>query len=206
MAIRRESRLAGIRCIVGLGNPGAQYEKTRHNAGFWLLDILAEQTGVFWRYEAKFHGESCRWESTAGSLWLLKPQTFMNASGRSVQALGQFFKIVPEEILVVHDELDLPPGEARLKKGGGHAGHNGLKDIAACLGTPLFWRVRLGVGRPPHRGGVDFVLSAPPAQEWDLIHHAIHETLAVLPNLLAGEWDRAMNQLHQPKKAPKISG
>ena len=139
--------MSEIKLIVGLGNPGPQYESTRHNAGFWWVDQVCAETGSKLNLEAKFFGHAGKLNG-AIEAWLLKPTTFMNASGRAVGAIAKFYKITPEEILVIHDELDLPPGTTKLKKGGGHGGHNGLKDIAAQLGTPDFWRLRIGIGHP----------------------------------------------------------
>ena len=148
-----------LRLIVGLGNPGADYDKTRHNVGFWLLDSLARRYGGVFRREAKFHGEACQVSVDGHPLWLLKPQTFMNRSGASVIALARFYKLVPEAILVVHDELDLPPGAVRLKRGGGHGGHNGLRDIIQQLGSREFLRLRLGIGHPgDSRAVINYVL------------------------------------------------
>lgn len=192
----------GIRLVVGLGNPGREYEDTRHNAGFWWVERIAAQLGAGFKVEAKFHGRAARAALNHRDVWLLQPQTYMNASGRSVSALAGFFKIEPEEILVAHDELDLPPGAARLKQGGGHAGHNGLRDIAASLKTPGFWRLRLGIGHPGDRAQVsDFVLDAPRREEYELIDEALDRSLAVLPHLVVGDFAAAMQILHAaPKK------
>lgn len=187
----------GIRLIVGLGNPGKEYEDTRHNAGFWLVDRLASAGRASFRAEAKFHGLAAKVSLERQDVWLLKPQTYMNASGRAVSALAGFYKIAPDEILVVHDELDLPPGAAKLKKGGGHAGHNGLRDIAAALKTPDFWRLRLGIGHPGDRAKVvDFVLRPPRKEEAELVHEAIDGALDVVSRLAAGDFGGAMNKLH----------
>lgn len=186
----------GIRLFVGLGNPGAQYEDTRHNAGFWWIDQICAQTSSKTSLEAKFFGHSGRLNAHADT-WLLKPTTFMNASGRAVAALARFYKIAPEAILVVHDELDLPPGTARLKQGGGHGGHNGLKDIAAQLGTNNFWRLRLGVGHPGERSEVvNYVLHAPMREEMQQIESAMDASALVLPQLLEGKFEAAMLKLH----------
>jgi len=150
-----------MKLVVGLGNPGREHEATRHNAGFWWVDRLAARAGAHLRAESRFHGYAGKVVDGGRECWLLKPTTFMNVSGRAVQALTQFFKITPDDMLVVHDELDLPPGEVRLKKGGGSAGHNGLKDITAHLG-PDYWRLRIGIGRPVDRDQmVNYVLNAP---------------------------------------------
>ena len=186
-----------IRLIVGLGNPGREYETTRHNAGFWWVDELAHREKLSFRSDAKFHGEVVRGQFEGQEVWLLKPQTFMNLSGRAVGALAQFYKIAPAEILVVHDELDLQPGIARLKLGGGHGGHNGLKDIIAHLGTKDFWRLRLGVGHPGDRAEVvNYVLNAPRREERDLIEEAMQHSLYVAPLVIAGKTEAAMLKLH----------
>lgn len=191
----------GIRLVVGLGNPGKEYERTRHNAGFWLVERYATQSGVVLRKDQKFKALVGRQE--ASGTWLLLPQTFMNLSGQPVQMLAGFFKIKPEEILVVHDELDFPPGVARLKQGGGIAGHNGLRDISQRIGSHDYWRLRLGVGRPqPGREGADYVLEKPPAEEKSAIDAAIDKALALLPQMLAGDMQSAMNKLHTEDKPP----
>jgi PTH1 family peptidyl-tRNA hydrolase len=191
-----------IRLVVGLGNPGKEHERDRHNAGFWLVERLAAAQGVVLRKDAKFQALVGRMEAggSAGA-WLLLPQTYMNASGRPVQMLAGFFKIRPEEILVVHDELDFPPGTARIKQGGGIAGHNGLKDISQRLATHDYWRLRLGVGKPPDReSGADYVLHKPAAEERAAIDAAIENSLAVLPLCLAGDQQGAMQKLHSQDK------
>lgn len=186
-----------IGVIVGLGNPGAEYADTRHNAGFWWVDALARSAGIHWSREAKFHGMTGR----AGECWLLKPATFMNHSGRSLAALTQFYKLAPEQILVVHDELDLPPGMARLKQGGGHGGHNGLRDIIERLGSKDFWRLRLGIGHPGDKNQVvDYVLHRPSKDDYAAITTVIVHSMEVLPLIAAGEMQRAMHQLHTDKK------
>jgi PTH1 family peptidyl-tRNA hydrolase len=190
-----------IRLVVGLGNPGKEYERTRHNAGFWLVERFAKANALVLRKDAKFQALVGRHEETGA--WLLLPQSFMNASGRPVQMLAGFFKIKPEEILVVHDELDFPPGVARVKQGGGIAGHNGLKDISQRLATHEYWRLRLGVGKPPAgREGADYVLEKPPAEEKAAIEAAIEKSLAVLPQMLTGDMQGAMNRLHTEEKPP----
>ena len=190
-----------IRLVVGLGNPGKEYERTRHNAGFWLVERFAQANHVALRKEAKYQALVGRIDP-AGA-WLLMPQSFMNASGRPVQMLAGFFKIKPEEVLVVHDELDFPPGVARVKQGGGIAGHNGLKDISQRLATHEYWRLRLGVGKPPAgREGADYVLEKPPAEEKAAIDAAIEKSLDVLPQMLAGDMQGAMNKLHTEEKPP----
>jgi peptidyl-tRNA hydrolase, PTH1 family len=199
-------QMNAIRLIVGLGNPGREYETTRHNAGFWWVDNLAAGKGVALAMEKKFHGLAARLSAAGREVWLLEPQTFMNRSGQGVAALAHFYKMAPEEILVVHDELDLPPGTARLKQGGGHGGHNGLKDIIAHLGTPNFWRLRLGIGHPGDREEVvNYVLNPPRREEQELIEAALEKGLAVVPQLLAGDIQAAMLKLHtnEAKKEKK---
>jgi peptidyl-tRNA hydrolase, PTH1 family len=191
----------GIRLIVGLGNPGQEYERTRHNAGFWLVERYAQANGVVLRKDAKFKALVGRLD--AHGAWLLLPQSFMNLSGQPVQMLAGFFKIKPEEILVVHDELDFPPGVARLKQGGGIAGHNGLKDISQRLATHEYWRLRLGVGKPPPgREGADYVLERPPADEKSAIDAVIDKAIELLPQMIAGDMQSAMNKLHTDEKPP----
>jgi PTH1 family peptidyl-tRNA hydrolase len=189
---------APIRLVVGLGNPGREHEATRHNAGFWFADALARALGVRFALEARFHGALAR---AGADLRLLEPSTYMNLSGRAVAAVARFFAIAPEEILVAHDELDLAPGEVRLKFDGGVAGHNGLKDIRAQLGTAQFWRLRLGIGHPresaiPQQAVVDYVLRPPRPDELPAIDEAIGRALATWPVLAAGDHERAMTVLH----------
>jgi len=193
--------MSGIKLFVGLGNPGGEYEDTRHNAGFWWIDRLAAISNSKLAKESKFFGQAGKLKSSApDEAWLLKPTTFMNASGRSVGALAKFYKIAPEDILVIHDELDIPPGQAKLKKGGGHGGHNGLKDIAAHLGTNDFWRLRLGIGHPGDRNEViNFVLRAPSKTELQLIESSIDNSTPLLNLLLNGEFEAAMLKLHTKK-------
>jgi PTH1 family peptidyl-tRNA hydrolase len=196
----------GIRLFAGLGNPGPQYEATRHNAGFWWIDQIAREVGAQPSSEAKFFGKAARFKSFEQEAWLLQPMTFMNASGRSVAALARFYKIAPEEILVIHDELDLSPGHAKLKLGGGHGGHNGLKDISAQLGTPNFWRLRLGIGHPGEKSAVvGYVLHAPSRDEARLIEDTICQSMHLLPMLLQGSFEAAMLKLHTKPKAEKSS-
>jgi PTH1 family peptidyl-tRNA hydrolase len=193
-----------IRLVVGLGNPGKEYERTRHNAGFWLVERFAAASGVALRKDPKYQALVGRMEAGA---WLLLPQSFMNSSGRAVQMLAGFFKVKPEEILVVHDELDFPPGTARIKQGGGIAGHNGLKDISQRIGSHDYWRLRLGVGRPPAgTEGGDYVLHKPSAEERAAIDASIENALGVLPQCIAGDLQGAMQKLHsqdKPAPAPK---
>jgi PTH1 family peptidyl-tRNA hydrolase len=189
-----------MRLVVGLGNPGREYEATRHNAGFWWVENLAIACDVRFKTEARFHSRVARLTADGNDCWLLLPQTFMNASGRAVAALAGFYKIAIDDILVVHDELDLPPGAARLKKGGGVAGHNGLKDISAKLG-PEFWRLRLGIGHPGDRAEVvNYVLHPPRVEEAELISAAIERSLELWQLILAGEMEKAMLRLHTPSK------
>jgi len=186
-----------IKLIVGLGNPGREYEATRHNAGFWWVDELARTHNANFKADSKFHGLVARASLHGHEVHLLKPQTFMNASGRGVIALALFYKIVPEQILVVHDELDLPPGSAKLKLGGGHGGHNGLKDIIAHLGTKDFWRLRVGIGHPGDRAEVvNFVLNAPRKEEQVLIDEALQRALDVAAPIIEGKMEAAMLKLH----------
>lgn len=195
-----------IRLVVGLGNPGKEYERTRHNAGFWLVERFAASSGAHFRKDPKYQALVARLENahSASGCWLLLPQSFMNASGRAVQMLAGFFKIRPEEILVVHDELDFQPGVVRLKQGGGIAGHNGLRDISQRLATHDYWRLRLGVGRPPAgTEGGDYVLHKPSAEDRSAIDAAIDKALGLLPQMLAGDMQGAMNKLHTETKEEK---
>jgi PTH1 family peptidyl-tRNA hydrolase len=190
-----------LRLIVGLGNPGAQYEDTRHNAGFWWLESLARKLGVALRNEAKFHGRAGKLASAQGDIWLLCPDTFMNLSGKSVAALARFYKIPPEFILVAHDELDLPPGTARLKQGGGHGGQNGLKDIHVQLGSSNYWRLRIGIGHPGSKEAVTgHVLGKPMPVERERMLAAIEAALDVWPELAAGNFAAAQLKLHTVAK------
>lgn len=185
-----------IRMIVGLGNPGAEYAQTRHNAGFWLVDLLATQHGGSFRTERKFAADLAVVNIAGVELRLLKPQTFMNRSGGSVQAAAAYLKIPVSGILVAHDELDLAPGDARLKLGGGHGGHNGLRSVLAHLG-PDFWRLRLGIGHPGHRAEViDYVLNRPSREDDVLIHQAVADAADVIPILLGSGDQQAMHKLH----------
>lgn len=192
-----------IRIVAGLGNPGRGYAGTRHNAGFWFVSKLAAKLGVTFSHESKFAGDVAR----AGTMWMIMPSTFMNESGRAVAEIARFHGVLPGEILVVHDELDLRPGDARLKHGGGHAGHNGLRDIDARLGSADFWRLRLGIGHPrdtdtPERDVIDYVLKAPPAEERDAIDSAIERALALWPEIAAGNMESAMQALHARSREP----
>jgi PTH1 family peptidyl-tRNA hydrolase len=196
-----------IRLIVGLGNPGKKYEGTRHNAGFWVVERLAAAHRLTLRKESKFRALTAKVDG--GHVWLLLPQTWMNESGSAVLALAQFLKIAPEEILVVHDELDLPPGGVKIKQGGGHAGHNGLRDIIANLGSPDFWRLRIGIGHPRNVAAseqevADFVLHPPRKEEQALIEAALERALGVFDLILADNMAAAMHKLHtKPKPKPQ---
>jgi PTH1 family peptidyl-tRNA hydrolase len=193
-----------IRLLVGLGNPGPEYAETRHNAGFWWIDAVADKLGVRLAPERSYFGLVGRANLPGGALFLLQPMTFMNLSGKSVAALARFFKIAPNEILVAHDELDLMPGQVKMKQGGGHAGHNGLKDIHAQLGTADFWRLRLGIGHPGVKAEVvNYVLRKPPADEWKAIEDGIAATLPALELLLAGDMAQAMMKVHAKPPRPK---
>ncbi|MBM3358719.1 MAG: aminoacyl-tRNA hydrolase [Betaproteobacteria bacterium] len=184
-----------MKLIVGLGNPGRKYEDTRHNAGYWVVERFAAETRTVLRKEAKFQALVGRHESSGA--WLLLPETFMNTSGRPVQLLASFFRIAPSEIIVVHDELDFPPGVARIKQGGGIAGHNGLKDISARLGSHDYWRLRIGVGHPGDKNAVtDYVLHKPTQDERAAIDGAIGRALEALPLVLGGDTQGAMLKLH----------
>src|SRR5688572_12790777 len=189
-----------MRMVVGLGNPGREYEATRHNAGFWWVENLADAQRVSLRAESRYHGRVGKLAAGDHDCFLLLPQTYMNDSGRSVAALASFYKIAPADILVVHDELDLPPGAARLKKGGGVAGHNGLKDISRHLG-PDFWRLRLGIGHPGDRAQVaNYVLHPPRQEETKLVSDAVERSLELWPLIAAGQMEKAMHRLHTEKR------
>jgi PTH1 family peptidyl-tRNA hydrolase len=192
-----------IRLVAGLGNPGRGYAATRHNAGFWFADALAAKLGARFAHEAKFASELAR----VGDVRIIKPMTFMNLSGRAVAGVARFFAIDPDAILVVHDELDLVPGDARLKLGGGVAGHNGLRDIKAQLGSADFWRLRIGIGHPrnsalPEREVVDYVLKPPDGDERTQIDDAVDRALRVSGDILAGNTERAMTALHTRPPEP----
>lgn len=195
--------MAGIGLIVGLGNIGREYERTRHNAGFWFVDELARRQGGTFGQESRFHGAVSRIAIGGRQVWLLKPSTFMNRSGQAVAALAGFYKIEPERMLVVHDELDLPAGDAKLKLGGGVAGHNGLKDIRARCGTAEFWRLRIGIDHPRELGlrqqVADYVLHPPGADQLRAIEDAIARGLDVADALVAGEFEAAMLRLHSTR-------
>ncbi len=197
-----------IRLLVGLGNPGPEYEATNHNAGFWWIDAVAQQFGVSLTPERSYFGLVARVNKPStnleGPLWLLEPQTYMNLSGKSVAALARFFKIMPHEIMVAHDELDLLPGQVKIKNGGGHAGHNGLRDIHAQLGTAEYWRLRLGIGHPGVKAEVvDYVLRKPTAANREAIHEGIARTLPALDLILCGDMERALMKINAKPPRPK---
>ncbi len=193
-----------IRLFVGLGTPGPEYEATRHNAGFWWVDALAAQWGTRLVAERSYQALAARVNQAGGPVWLLQPMTFMNRSGVSVATLARFFKIEPAQVLVVHDELDLMPGQAKLKFGGSAAGHNGLKDIQAMLGTQDFWRLRLGIGHPGVKAEVvNYVLKKPSAEHRDAIDKASAQSLKALPQMLAGDMDKALAVIHAQPPRPK---
>ncbi|MGD8910571.1 MAG: aminoacyl-tRNA hydrolase [Chromatiales bacterium] len=189
-----------IRLIVGLGNPGSEYEATRHNAGFWFVERLAQRHNQAFKGESRHHGMSCKLLLRNCECRLLKPTTYMNRSGQAVASLANYFRIPPEAILVAHDELDLPPGEVRLKSGGGHAGHNGLRDIMSTLGSRDFHRLRIGIDHPEHRSEVvNYVLGRPSQADRLAIEEAIEQGLDSIEEIVAGELQRAMNRLHSKR-------
>jgi peptidyl-tRNA hydrolase, PTH1 family len=193
--------MTALRLIVGLGNPGRDYEETRHNAGFWFCARLAQEWGASLSFESRFHGILGR---SARNVWLLLPQTFMNRSGQAVGALARFHRIEPAEILVVHDELDIPPGQLRLKFGGGMGGHNGLKDISSHLGTQDYWRLRIGIGHPGDRSEVvNYVLKPPRSEEQAEIDSAIERALNLMPLIEKGEWNAAIQRANTKPVPPK---
>ena len=198
-----------IKLIVGLGNPGREYQDTRHNAGFWFVDLLAREMGASFSKETKFHGEVAKAGNAASAVWLLKPTTFMNLSGRAVGAIAKFYQITPAEILVAHDEMDLPAGQVKMKIGGA-AGSNGIKDMVSHLGTKDFWRLRIGIGHPRELAGklggsmerpevVDYVLHRPSADEGRAIDDAMKRTLDCWPDIAKGDMETAMLKLHTKK-------
>ncbi|MDO8961409.1 MAG: aminoacyl-tRNA hydrolase [Methylophilus sp.] len=188
--------MSGIRLFVGLGNPGDKYVNTRHNAGFWWIDLIQQQTNSALKLDAKMFGEVGK-ISTQADAWLLKPMTYMNASGKAVAALANYYKIKPSEILVIHDELDLPAGTCKMKFAGGHGGHNGLRDIHAALGTPEYWRLRVGIGHPGDRNEVvNYVLKAPLKAEQEAIEESLYQSSKVFDLLLKGDFEQAMLKLH----------
>jgi PTH1 family peptidyl-tRNA hydrolase len=185
-----------LRAIVGLGNPGTEYERTRHNAGFWFVDALAESARATFRVEPKFRGEMARIKLDGHDLLLLKPATFMNRSGEAVQPLCAFYKLAPDDVLIAHDELDLPAGTVRLKLGGGHGGHNGLRSLHQHLGDG-YRRLRVGIGHPGHKDQVlGYVLGRATAADEKLIRDGLIAAMAALPLWLNGSWEKSMQQLH----------
>ncbi len=200
-----------IKLFVGLGNPGTEYESPRHNAGFWWVDALARELKLSLVADRSYHGLLARGNVNGQTVWLLEPQTYMNLSGKSVAALARFFKIAPQDILVVHDELDVPPGQAKLKFGGGHGGHNGLRDIHAQLGTGDYWRLRLGIGHPGDKNEVaDWVLKKPAPDQREAIEACVARTLKAAPEMLAGDMAKATLVVHTHKpprpKPPRPEG
>ncbi len=191
--------MSGIKLFVGLGNPGDKYSQTRHNAGFWWVDLVAKQINSQLALDAKMFGITGKL-NPHNDKWLLKPNTYMNASGKAVAALANYYKVLPEEVLVIHDELDLSVGQIKLKFGGGHGGHNGLRDIHAALGTPNYWRLRVGIGHPGEKSEVaNYVLKAPTKDEYNLIDDSIYDSSKVLDLLVKGEFENAMLKLHTKK-------
>jgi peptidyl-tRNA hydrolase, PTH1 family len=186
-----------FRLIAGLGNPTPQYARTRHNAGFWVLDEMAAHAGVSFSVDSRTQGQLARMSVEGEVVYLLKPTQFMNRSGGAVAALARFYRIQPEQVLVVHDELDFAPGAVRLKRGGGHGGHNGLRDIIACLGSADFWRLRMGIGHPGESAAVaGYVLSAPSPNESILLGAAVERVIGFFPDIIAGKLDRVMGEMH----------
>ncbi|AMO22761.1 aminoacyl-tRNA hydrolase [Ramlibacter solisilvae] len=200
-----------IRLFVGLGNPGFEYEATRHNAGFWWVDALSRELKAPLVADRGYHGLVARTNVHGHTVWLLEPQTYMNLSGKSVAALARFYKIQPSEILVAHDELDIVPGQAKLKFGGGHAGHNGLRDIHAQLGTDDYWRLRIGIGHPGVKSEVaNWVLKKPAPEQRTAIEECVARTLKAAPAFIAGEMNKATLLVHTSKpprpKPPRPEG
>ncbi len=192
--------MAGLRLIVGLGNPGPEYAKTRHNAGFWFIDALAERAGVRFGLESNLFGETAKIDIAGQTIWLLKPATFMNLCGKSVTAALRYWKIEPEQALLAHDELDLPPGTARLKFDGGHGGQNGLRDTVRLLGHGGFHRLRIGIGHPGHKDRVTpWVLGRPGSDDEVMILRAIDDAMDVMPLAVDGNFMEAMTRLHTPR-------
>ena len=192
--------MAGLRLIVGLGNPGAEYLRTRHNAGLWFVDALAERLGARFSLESKLFGQAVKVDIGGQPVWLLKPATFMNVSGKSVTAALNYWKIEPEQALLAHDELDLPAGTARLKFDGGHGGQNGLRDTMRLLGHGRFHRLRVGIGHPGHKDLVTpWVLGRAKPDDEAGILQAIDDAMDVLPLAVAGDFSEAMKRLHTPR-------
>lgn len=186
-----------IRLIAGLGNPGPRYQATRHNAGFWFAEAVANARGGQFKSSSHFHGDLCEVAEHGWAAWILKPDVFMNRSGQAVAALAGFYKIPVEQILIVHDDLDLLPGTVRIKKGGGNGGHNGLRSVTECLASNNFVRLRIGIGHPGQRDMVtDYVLTKPSQEDRQAIEKAIHDAIAVMPEILGGDLERAMHKLH----------
>ena len=193
-----------LRLFIGLGNPGSEYAETRHNAGFWFCERLARELGTSFARESRYHGFVAKARVAGADLWLLMPQTFMNRSGQAVQALAHFYRIEPGEMLVVHDELDIPPGQLRLKYGGGLGGHNGLKDITGHLGTQDYWRLRVGIGHPGDRNDViNYVLKPPRREEREEIDAALDRALLAWPTLAKGEFNAATQKINTKPAPPK---
>lgn len=189
--------LIDLKVIVGLGNPGSKYTETRHNAGFWFVEELAAASGNSFRPEKKFHGELTKVSIAGNDIWLLKPDTFMNRSGLAVKSLMSFYRLKPENLLVAHDEIDLPPGTIKLKTGGGHGGHNGLRDIISHLGTKDFHRLRVGVGHPGNKDDVvDYVLRRPSHDDRSMIDQSVSNARDVMTILAEGSLEKAMHKLH----------
>jgi len=190
----------GLALVVGLGNPGDRYLQTRHNAGFWFVDELARRHGGSFRADKKFHGELAQISVAGRDCLLLKPMLFMNRSGLSVASVANFYRLAPATVLIAHDEIDLPPGTLRVKQGGGHGGHNGLRDVIPALGSPEFWRLRIGVGHPGHRDQVvNYVLARAGAEEQRLLDEAINDAVDAFPLLLTSEFGKAQQTLHSRK-------
>lgn len=194
-----------LKLVIGLGNPGAEYAETRHNAGFWFCERLANELKLSFSKESRYHG----WVSHAreAGLWLLMPATYMNDSGRAAQALARFYRIQPDEMLVIHDELDLPPGRMQLRFGGGLGGHNGLKSLTAHLGTPDYWRLRVGIGHPGDRNEVvSYVLKPPRREEREEIDAALDRALLAWPQLARADFNAAMQKINAKPAKPKTEG
>jgi PTH1 family peptidyl-tRNA hydrolase len=191
-------RSIDLKVIVGLGNPGSKYTETRHNAGFWFIEEVARKYGATFRSDKKFHGEVAKVSIESKDIWLLKPDTFMNRSGLATQSLLSFYRITAEQLLVAHDEIDLPPGAAKLKTGGGHGGHNGLRDIISQLGSKEFHRLRIGVGHPGSKDQVvDYVLHTASRADRILIDQDIDDAVSIMPDLASGALEQAMQKLHR---------
>ena len=192
--------MATIQLVAGLGNPGAKYEQTRHNAGFWFVDEVARQGNARFKSESKYKSEVARCSIAGNDCRLQKPMDFMNRSGLPVASLAAFYQIPRSSILIVHDDLDLPPGTVKLKRGGGHGGHNGLRDLIPHLGGNDFLRLRIGIGHPGHRDDVvGYVLKNASRDERAIIDRAIDEAVKVLPDIISGDFDKAMKELHTAK-------